>query len=74
MIEAAVVAEPDPEIGNKIRAVVVLAQGHRPSDQLMESIRSVLRSQIAAYKMPHKIEFAESLPKSALGKIRRAAL
>lgn len=74
VIEAAVVAEPDPEIGNKIRAVVVLAQGHRPSDPLIESIRSVLRSQIAAYKMPHKIEFAESLPKSRLGKIRRAAL
>lgn len=74
VIEAAVVAEPDAEIGNKIRAVVVLAEGYRPSDELLESIRTALRSQIAPYKMPHKIEFAGSLPKSALGKILRAAL
>ncbi|HXV81617.1 MAG TPA: AMP-binding protein, partial [Candidatus Binatia bacterium] len=74
VIEAAVVAEPDAEIGNKIRAVVVLAQGYRPSDQLLETIRSALRSQIATYKMPHKIEFTGRLPKTALGKILRTAL
>ena len=32
VIEAAVVAEPDAEIGNKIRAVVVLADGQTPSN------------------------------------------
>ncbi len=74
VIEAAVVGEPDPEIGNKIRAVVVLGQGYEPSDDLRETIRSALRSRIAPYKVPHKIEFAESLPKSPLGKILRAAL
>jgi len=74
VIEAAVVAEPDAEIGSKIRAVVVLAEGFRPSEELLEAIRGALRSQIAPYKMPHKIEFADRLPKSALGKILRAAL
>jgi acetyl-CoA synthetase len=74
VVEAAVVGEPDAEIGNKIRAVVVLAQGYRPSDHLLESIRSALRAEVASYKIPHTIEFAEALPKSALGKIRRAAL
>lgn len=74
IVEAAVVAEPDTEIGNKIRAVVVLAEGYRPSDDLSQTIRASLRSQVAPYKMPHKIEFADSLPKSAVGKILRAAL
>jgi acetyl-CoA synthetase len=74
VVEAAVVAEPDADIGNKIRAVVVLAQGNKASRELGDSIRSALRLQLAPYKIPHKIEFTESLPKSALGKILRAGL
>ena len=74
IIEAAVVADPDAEIGNKIRAVVVLAKEQPPSDTLLEEIRDSLRGRLAPYKLPHKIEFAESLPKSAIGKILRGAL
>jgi len=74
VVEAAVVAEPDAEIGNKIRAVVVLAQGQTRSDALAQSIRDSLRAQLAPYKIPHVIEFAASLPKSAVGKILRTAL
>ena len=74
IVEAAVVAEPDAEIGNKIRAVVVLSEGQNASDELRQQIRESLRSQLAPYKIPHRIEFADSLPKSAVGKIIRSAL
>jgi acetyl-CoA synthetase len=74
VIEAAVVAEPDAEIGNKIRAVVVLADGQTPSNALAQAMREMLRSQLAPFKIPHKIEFAKSLPKNAVGKILRTAL
>jgi acetyl-CoA synthetase len=74
VIEAAVVPVPDSDIGNKIHAIVVLAHGHTPSIEFAQSIRETLRSQIAPYKIPHNIEFAESLPKSAIGKILRAGL
>jgi acyl-coenzyme A synthetase/AMP-(fatty) acid ligase len=74
IIEAAVVPEPDAEIGNKIRAVVVLVDGQAPSDTVAQAVRESLRSQIAPFKIPHKIEFARSLPKSAVGKILRTAL
>lgn len=74
IVEAAVVAEPDTEIGNKIRAVVVLNEPPRASDELAHTIRDFLRAHIAPYKIPHKIEFTESLPKSAVGKILRLAL
>jgi long-chain acyl-CoA synthetase len=33
-----------------------------------------MRAHVAPYKIPHKIEFTESLPKSAVGKILRSAL
>jgi acyl-coenzyme A synthetase/AMP-(fatty) acid ligase len=74
IIEAAVVPEPDAEIGNKIRAVVVLSHGQPPSDALAQSVREMLRTRIAPFKIPHKIEFAKGLPKSAVGKILRTAL
>jgi acetyl-CoA synthetase len=74
VVEAAVVAEPDPAIGNRIRAVVVLDPAHEPSEMLAGSIRATLRTQLAPFKIPHQIEFAGSLPKSAIGKILRGAL
>jgi acetyl-CoA synthetase len=74
VVEAAVVADPDAEIGNKIRAVIVLKQDIPPSDELAQSIRDSLRSQLAPYKIPHKIEFTDRLAKSAVGKILRSAL
>ncbi len=74
IIEAAVVPLPDSDIGNKIHAVIVLADGYEPSADFAQSIRESLRGQIAPYKIPHNIEFAESLPKSAVGKILRAGL
>ncbi|OGP26829.1 MAG: hypothetical protein A2038_02960 [Deltaproteobacteria bacterium GWA2_57_13] len=74
VIEAAVVPEPDSEIGNRICAVVVLGEGHEPSDRLAESIREEMRRHIAPFKVPHAIEFARSLPKSLVGKILRSEL
>ncbi len=74
VVEAAVVPEPDSEIGNKIRAVVVLGEGYTPSADLAQSIRDSLRSEVAPYKIPHKIDFSKNLPKSAVGKILRTAL
>lgn len=74
VIEAAVVPAPDADIGNKIHAIVVLAEGHTPSIEFAQSIRDSLRSQIAPYKIPHNIEFTGRLPKSAIGKILRAGL
>jgi acyl-coenzyme A synthetase/AMP-(fatty) acid ligase len=54
--------------------VIVLAPDQALSDNMAQSVREMLRTQIAPYKMPHIIEFAESLPKSAVGKILRSAL
>jgi acetyl-CoA synthetase len=74
VIEAAVVAEPDNEIGNRIHAFVVADQSSTPSADLANSILEGLRAQIAPYKIPHRITFAESLPKNTVGKILRAEL
>jgi acyl-coenzyme A synthetase/AMP-(fatty) acid ligase len=74
VFEAAVIPAADAEIGNKIRAIVVLRDGQTASDELAQSLRQSLRTLIAPYKVPHDIEFAHSLPKSAVGKILRGSL
>ena len=72
--EAAAVAAPDDVRGSVVRAVVVLRDGERPTDELAHALQSHVRELTAPYKYPRIVEFAESLPKTASGKIRRAAL
>ena len=72
--EAAVVAAPDAERGSIVRAVVVLRPGHAPSDDLARDLQDHVKRETAPYKYPRRVDFAEELPKTASGKIRRALL
>jgi acetyl-CoA synthetase len=72
--EAAVVASPDAERGAIVRAVVVLRPGREPSDELARELQDHVKRETAPYKYPRLVEFAAELPKTASGKIRRAAL
>lgn len=72
--EACVVPRPDPEIGNKIRAVIALKSSYKPNEILADEIKNSLTGRIARYKIPHIVEFSESLPKSAVGKVLRRVL
>ena len=72
--EAAVVAAPDDERGSVVRAVVVLRDGHAPSGDLARELQDHVKAQTAPYKYPRIVDFAAELPKTASGKVRRAAL
>jgi acetyl-CoA synthetase len=72
--EAAAVAAPDEERGSVVRAVVVLRDGHAPSEQLAAELQEHVRATTAPYKYPRIVEFAPELPKTPSGKVRRAAL
>jgi acyl-coenzyme A synthetase/AMP-(fatty) acid ligase len=72
--EAAVVAAPDDERGSVVRAVVVLRDGYAPSDALARELQEHVRAQTAPYKYPRIVDFADELPKTPSGKVRRAAL
>jgi acetyl-CoA synthetase len=72
--ESAAVAAPDAERGNVVRAVVVLCDGYAPSDALARELQDHVKAQTAPYKYPRIVEFADELPRTASGKIRRAAL
>ena len=71
--EAAAVAAPDEERGSVVKAVVVLREGE-PSDRLARELQEHVKSITAPYKYPRLVEFAEELPKTTSGKIKRAEL
>jgi acetyl-CoA synthetase len=72
--EAAAVASPDEQKGNIVKAFVVLAEGHEPSDELADDIKGFVRGHLSAYAYPRRIEFVDDLPKTLTGKIRRIEL
>jgi acetyl-CoA synthetase len=72
--EAAVVAMPDDERGSVVLAVVVLREGYAAADELARELQDHVKRETAPYKYPRVVEFADELPKTASGKVRRALL
>lgn len=68
VVEAVVVGAPDAYRGETVRAVIVPRPGSRLT---VEALNEYLRANLASYKRPKMIEFRDSLPKSAVGKILR---
>jgi acetyl-CoA synthetase len=71
--EAAAVSAPDPERGAVVRAIVVL-RGAEPSDDLARELQEHCKRVAAPYKFPRIVEFADRLPRTTSGKIKRAEL
>ncbi len=69
--EAAVVGVVDERSGEAVKAFVVPAAGASLSEQ---QVVDHCAAHLAGYKVPHAVEFAESLPHSATGKLRRLRL
>ncbi|WIV58932.1 AMP-binding protein [Amycolatopsis nalaikhensis] len=69
--EAAVVGVVDERSGEAVKAFVVPAAGAALSEQ---QVVDHCAAHLAGYKVPHLVEFAESLPHSATGKLRRLRL
>jgi fatty-acyl-CoA synthase len=69
--EVAVVGRPDERWGEAVVAVVVPAHGAEVS---RESLCAVLAGRVARFKHPRDVVLTSSLPRTALGKIKREEL
>ena len=69
VIASCVVGVPDPKVGERIKAAVVLREDAKGvgSAELMKWCRN----RLASYKVPQYIEFRDMLPKSKVGKLLR---
>jgi long-chain acyl-CoA synthetase len=69
--EAAVLGVPDAKMGEEVHAIVAVRAGQSvTAAELIEFVRQ----RVAAYKYPRTVEFRDSLPKGATGKILKKEL
>jgi len=72
--ECAVIGTPDPQRTNIVTAIIILKDPTIASDDLVKELQDFVKAQIAPYKYPRRIEFAETLPRTETGKLQRFKL
>lgn len=71
VLEAVVIGVPDEKWGEAVKVVVVLRDGKMADS---EEIISFCRQNLARFKVPKSVDFVDSLPKTATGKVMRREL
>jgi acyl-CoA synthetase (AMP-forming)/AMP-acid ligase II len=69
--EVAVIGVDDEEFGQRLKAFVVLNEG---ADLGEDEVKAHVKSNLARYKVPRDVEFLDSLPRNATGKVLKREL
>jgi len=69
--EAAVIGVEDEKFGQRLKAFVVVREGHSLSE---EEAKAYVKENLANYKVPREVAFVEELPRNATGKILKREL
>jgi acetyl-CoA synthetase len=71
---SAVVGIPDPIRTEQIKAWIVLRPDFSPSAELSREIQEFVKTRLAAHEYPRLVEFTDTLPMTATGKVLRREL
>ncbi len=71
---SAVVGIPDPVRTESIKAWIVLRPGFAPNEALAREIQQFVKVQLAAHEYPRFVQFTDTLPMTATGKVLRREL
>lgn len=71
---SAVIGVPDKVRGELVKAFIVLQPNIEKDENLMADIQEFVKTRLAAHEYPRALEFVETLPMTATGKIKRRDL
>ncbi len=67
--DVAVIGAPDPDMGEKVVAVVEPAPGYEPGEDLARELINFSRQHLAHFKCPKQVDFVNELPRLPTGKL-----
>ena len=71
IMEVCTIGIPDAYRGETVKAFIVVKPGQSLTE---EEVQTFCRQALAPYKVPKLVEFMDTLPKSAVGKLLRREL
>lgn len=69
--DVAVIGAPDPALGERVRACIVLREG---CTMTAEEVKDYLKDKIAKYKLPEFVDFMTEFPRNPTGKVLKKEL
>ena len=74
VLDAAVIGAPDPDLGERVVAVIQPVDMAMAGDAFEQTLRAYLEPQLSRVKMPRQFDFRPDLPREANGKLYKREL